>query len=114
MGSLKTRYDTDGELIEEVYSSDWAENRYELLVTQDKLEADQQEIDRLTCENKRLTQHMKMQQEDLGAYTESPLGKRVAELVSENRALKELNRINEAVIQGKSEPLEFNDFPTNN
>ena len=71
------------------------------------------EIDRLTCTNKSLTQYLHIQRDALDAYTESPLGKRVAELESENRALKEISRINEAVIQGKSEPLEFNDYPPN-
>ena len=50
---------------------------------------DQLEIDRLTCTNKSLTRHMKMQQAELDAYAESPLGKRVVELEIKNFDLKQ-------------------------
>ena len=56
----------------------------------EKLAKAQLKIDRLTCDKKRLTQHMKMQQAELDAYTESPLGKRVAELEIKNFDLKKV------------------------
>ena len=48
------------------------------------------EIDRLTCTNKSLTQYLHIQRDALDAYTESPLGKRVAELEIKNFDLKKV------------------------
>ena len=60
----------------------------------EKLAKAQLKIDRLTCDKKRLTQHMKMQQAELDAYTESPLGKRVGELEANKKSLLILTELN--------------------